>query len=428
MNQKRAKFLRLGLPVLVLLLAIGITMALFVFKQPPQKEQPQTLGPVVETMTVQRRSEPLEVHGYGSVMPARRAWIQTEVEGKIVELHPAVRPGGRVKAGELLVQVDPRVYRHQVAEAAGQLAQAESELALEEGRQDVAELDWEYYQQNVENEAPADRALALREPQMASARAQVQTAAAQLDRARLQLDKASIAAPFDGFIRQEDAEIGQLVSPQTQLIELIGDDVFWVEASLPVRQLDRLRIPGFNATPGQASRVRVIQELGERRIEREGRVSRLYGDLDENGSMARVLIEVEDPLRLPSAEAEPSETPELPLLLNAYVEVRIETPMERPLVEVPWSALREGNQVYVYREGKLHLQPVDIVWQTPEHFYVGDELQEDDRLVTSPLSNPVQGMKLRRAEEVERQRQQNQQGGPGQESGGQTSTSNASAS
>lgn len=410
MNQKRAKWLRWGLPILVLALAVGITMALFAFKQPPQQSEPKRLGPVVETTVVHREVRPLKVHGYGNVMPARRAWIHAEVEGKVVELNPAVRPGGRVEEGELLVQIDPRVYRYRLAEAEGQLAQAKAQLAQEEGRQDVAELDWEYYQENVEEQAQADRSLALRVPQMQSARAQVETAKAQRDRAQLQLEKTRIEAPFDGFIRQEQVGLGQLVTPQSQLVELIGNATFWVEASLPVKQLDRIHIPGFNTEAEQGSAVRVIQQLGAQRIERQGHVSRLYGDLDENGRMARILIEVDDPLRLDSTEAAAHETPALPLLLSAYVEVVIDTPAQENLVKVPWRALREGDEVYVFRDGKMQIQPIEIAWQTPEALYVAEGLQDGDRLVISPISNPVDGMKLRRAEQV----RQSQGGNTGQ--------------
>jgi thiamine monophosphate kinase len=47
------------------------------------------------------------------------------------------------------------------------------------------------------------------------------------------------------------------------------------------------------------------------------------------------------------------------------------------------------------QEDKLSIELVDIAWSTDEHVYVRNGMEAGDRIVTSDLGAPVEGMKLR---------------------------------
>ena len=79
----------------------------------------------------------------GSVEAARRVTLSPEVTGRIVEVNPAVMPGGSLEAGKLLVRLDDRDYRLAVDQAQAAVEARRSELKIEEGRAVVARREWD---------------------------------------------------------------------------------------------------------------------------------------------------------------------------------------------------------------------------------------------------------------------------------------------
>lgn len=63
--------------------------------------------------------------------------------------------------------------------------------------------------------------------------AQVAIAQADLDNARAQAAKTRISAPFSGTITNVDAKVGEIVSPNTPKLSMIGNDAFQIESYIP---------------------------------------------------------------------------------------------------------------------------------------------------------------------------------------------------
>ena len=109
--------------------------------------------------------------------------------------------------------------------------------------------------------------------------------------------------------------------------------------------------------------------------------------------MARLLIEVEDPLELNLPEEERNT---IPLLLGSYVEVSIQGQTLTDVIEIPSAAIRNGNQVYVMTpEDQLAIHTVDIAWRTQDTAIVQEGLSEGDQIIVSRVSAPIEGMPLR---------------------------------
>ena len=184
-----------------------------------------------------------------------------------------------VKAGQLLVQLDPRDYQVAVEQAHAQLAQAQADVnsahqqyvgAVATVRQAdaqnyLAQRNAQRYtqlrQQNVVSQSEFDQydasarsqaatvktdeaaaASALRA--IASREAQVQAAQAALDEAELNLSYTRITAPADGVIGNRSAQLGQRIQPGQSLMALTQNQL-WVTANFKETQLARMR-------PGQA--------------------------------------------------------------------------------------------------------------------------------------------------------------------------------
>lgn len=409
-GQHRHRRLASALIALLVLVVGGAVAAwLMLSAQPPAQGEQQVAGALVETITVQSRPQRLDLETQGTVLPARRVTVQPEVGGRLVWVNPDLKPGGVIEAGERLFQVDTRDYELAVSEARTAVQQAQAQLNLERGRQQVAEQEWEMFKDELAG-LPQNKALATRQPQLAQARANLAAARDRLRQAQLSLERTSISAPFDALIEEESAQLGQLVSPQTTVARLVGTDTFWLQVALPVDRLPFIDVPGLNAEQG--SPVEIRHEIGDRAIVREGRVARLYGNLNPEGRMARLLVEIPQPLRAGTAEND--QAGELPLLIDAYVTAIIRGDTVQGLVELPRRALREGNRVYVAGDdGELDIREVKIAWQQPRSVLVSEGLEGGERVVVSPLSPAYDGMALQLEGEQQEQVAEAEQAGGG---------------
>lgn len=375
-------------PFAVLSAGFGLA-ALSIWTRPtPERTEarPRVARVVVEPIEVGPR--PVEVSGTGTVIPARSVDLRSEVAGRVVAAHPALEPGGRLRRGRVAVRLDARDYRVRVTEAKAALQQARFEFELEEGRQVVARREFELL--GRDSTELGEASLALREPHLRNARAAVEGAEASLELAQTNLERTRIRVPFNAIVREESVERGLLVDRQTILARLVGTDRFWVRVSIPVAALEWVR---FEDAGGEATPVRVRQDLGQgRSVEKLGRLVRLLSDLDPRGRLARVLVAVDDPLDL----KKPPEQRE-PLLLDAFVEVRMRGRRLEEVATVPRRALREGDSVWIMApDDTLEIRSVSPAWKGPRTVYVRGELRAGERLVVSRIPTPVPGMQLRR--------------------------------
>jgi membrane fusion protein (multidrug efflux system) len=208
--------------------------------------------------------------------------ISSRINGTINAVY--VDNNQTVKAGQLLVQLDPNDYQVALEQARAQLEQAEADLnsarqqyvsAVATIRQDeaqnyLAQRNAQRYsqliKQNVVSQSEFDQYDATARAQdatvkrdqaaagsaqrtIASKEAQVKQAQANLDQARLNLSYTRIVAPANGIIGNRSAQLGQRVQPAQSLMALTQHQ-FWVTANFKETQLARMR-------PGQPATIRV---------------------------------------------------------------------------------------------------------------------------------------------------------------------------
>ncbi|MDF1743765.1 MAG: hypothetical protein P1V19_08720, partial [Gimesia sp.] len=93
-----------------------------------------------------------------------------------------------------------------------------------------------------------------------------------------------------------------------------------------------------------------------------------------------------------------------PLTRGMYVSIEIPLEGNVALLEIPETAVRPGNHVWVVREGKLHGEKIRVVDTSGEQLLVelgASGLKTGDQVVTSPLSVASEGMLVRRKGEAE---------------------------
>ena len=364
----------------------GIVVAglLFVSGGSAEKAVPEIKPLLVQTIAPQPEDLPIPVRGTGVVTPAKQVALMPQVAGKIVDTSPKLMPGGRFETGEVIARIDPRDYTAARDAAQSQAQRAELELALERGRGEVAEREWEMIAE--EGATPSD--LALRKPQYALAEQNVLAARGALVQAQLNVQRTRLTAPFNAVVVAENIDIGQVVGPASTAAVLVGTDQLWVTVSLPISEVDVLQFGD------EGSSAKVIQRLSDgRTVEHAGRALQLGGALDPATRLAQVTVGIDRPF-------DPEQSA-LPLLPGAYVEVIFEGLVASQVLRIPRAALYGGDTVWVADAGKLTSRLVDVAGGDVEAVLVSSGLQAGDAIITTSLSLPVEGMPVETTEDAQ---------------------------
>ena len=383
------KFLKFLLVIGLIGIGAGVLFVLVTSRPEPERKEPPDPSTVVRVTRAQPANEPITIRAMGTVIPARKVEVFPEVGGRIVKQNDDLVPGGRIQKGKLVVRIDPRDYNLALSQQSAAVTKAQMDLATEHARKEVAEREWALIADEVEP-SEAGKKLALREVQLETAEASLKSAKSGLSKARLARSRTTIKAPFNALVTEEYVDKGQLVGPGTRIATLVDADAFWVRVSVPVDRLPWITLPDQKGDGGSPARITQRVAAGVE-VVREGRVVKLLGDLEPQGKMARLLVEVRDPLGLETEDG----GAQLPLLLGAYVNVDIEGPALDNVIALPRPVLRDNDRVWLKQDGKLVIRDVDVIWTTEDQIFVRADLTLESDVVISRIDAPVAGMPLR---------------------------------
>ncbi len=378
----------LNLVLSIALIAAGIAGAAYISKTAPKarKRPPVKILPLVQVIKVHPDEERILVPAMGTVIAAREIVLESRVAGEIVSIHPEFTVGGYLKKGSEILQIDPQDYKLALTLAKARVKDAESKLKILEAEAAAAKDEWREINRNrtgkkINEPSP----LLIKKPQLNAAQAMLVAEKADVKMAQLNLARTKISAPFNAIVRAKHVDIGSQVSGQDRLAELVGTDEYWIQASMPVDRLNWIMIPLNSGESG--SKVRIFYRNG---IELSGTVIKLLGELGAEGRMARVLVEVKDPLGFKSSGKKHP-----PLLIGEYVRIEIEGQQLKNVYRIPRSALRDNTRIWlVSNDGKLEIRDVETLWRDAQTVLLTDGLQPAEQLIVSDLSKPVNGMQL----------------------------------
>jgi membrane fusion protein (multidrug efflux system) len=168
--------------------------------------------------------------------------LSAKIDGYVREL--PVADNQSVKAGDLLVVIEPSDYQAQLAAAQAALAQAEGQLAAQRASRAQAAADLErsrrLHEQGFLSSAGWDAAVAAARQTGGgedAAQASVRAAQAQIDSATLNLQRTRVVAPIDGVVGDRQVQVGQLVREGSPLMAVVPLQQVYVVANFKETQI-----------------------------------------------------------------------------------------------------------------------------------------------------------------------------------------------
>lgn len=169
--------------------------------------------PEVRYIVAQPTNVPVYEEWVGTMDGLVNAQIRAQVTGYLQTLNYA--EGSRVKAGDLLFQIDARPFQ-------AALDQAEAKLAQDKAQLEKTELDVKRYTPLAKEQAISEETAINAVQANLAAKAQVQADEAALESARLNLGWTRITSPVDGVAGIALAQIGDLAGPSGPLLTTVS--------------------------------------------------------------------------------------------------------------------------------------------------------------------------------------------------------------
>ena len=335
-------------------------------------------APRVEVVTPKVMSSDHAIVLSGSVRPLEETVIYPRANGYIAKW--LVDIGDKVKAAQVLAEIETPELDQELDQARAQLAQAAAGVTQADANRGFSEANLERFKQLVPAGVASQQDLDKTQAQSVvdSASVKVAHAAVAVQEANIrrlmQLKSfAHVQAPFAGTITARNVERGALVSAGN------ATPLFKVAATDPVRVL--VQVP-------QDVAAGIRNELDARVTTREfggrvfaGKVTRSAGALDQ--ATRTMLVEV----RVPNPQNE--------LLSGMYAEVALTLPSSHRVFEIPATALindAKGLRVAVVdSDNKLRLVPIAIERDTGATVQVSSGLDADARVVKLSSAELVDG-------------------------------------
>ena len=362
----------------MILIAAGAIMFLMIMLRPdPVQDVLPPQAPFARTSTITAATGPTPVYGAGTVRPIAEISIAPQVGGRVDSVASAFRSGGRVAAGQPLFWIEPDDYQYQVQEAEANLAARQVALLEETERAAIARTQYELYAEGRSDATPSP--LALREPQLEAAIAAVKRDSARLASARLALSRTVITAPFNGFVRQEHVDEGQIVAPGQPVGQLFASDA--VEVVVPLSDEDAALIPNLWGS-GRGARAVVTLQQGAARYERTGYVDRAEAFLDAQTRTVDVIVRVPRPF---SAGAPP-------LLVGEFVEVVIDGREAENQFSLTRPALHPDNEVWLVEDDQVRIVHVEVLQRAGDAVIVTGPLTDGATAITGGIQFAIDGM------------------------------------
>jgi membrane fusion protein, multidrug efflux system len=303
---------------------VGAAVLLAACSKPAPPEEPVRAVKVITVGTNAFSSS----HEYaGEVRAQVESRLGFRVAGKIIKRQAEL--GQRVKAGQVLANLDPQDYKLAADAARAQVAAAAT-------NRDLAAADFKRYRELKEQNFISGAELERRETTLKAAQAQLEQAQSQLAVQGNQANYAALVADVSGVVTAIEAEPGQVVTAGAPVVRIAADGVRDVVFSVPEDKVAAIKV-------GSPVSIRVWSQTAEL----TGKVREVAASNDPVTRTYTVKVSVD-------AKEPP------PLGATVYVVPQAGSVVGAPVIKLPTTALRQEGKataVWVVDKATMTVKP-----------------------------------------------------------------------
>ena len=389
---ERSKFKPFLLGLAIIFGAIAIVVALKALKPETEKEETSKPPLVVRTVAAEHKEQIVFANFQGEVRAKTDIELVTQVAGKVMSVSEKFIEGGEFKAGETLLQIDDSDYQVALKSAKASVASAQVDVDIELATAATNAREWKELQGRPISEA---NPLRLNKPQIDRAKARLDAAKAELAAAELNYQRTKISAPFDGRIMAKSAELGQFLSRGSSIGRVFATETMEVRIPMTDVQISELGLKlGYSARAENSDGLPalVTTVFGSEQRLWNGFVRSVDASVDSTTRLLFATVVVDKPFDQQSDDS-------IPLIPGLFVDVQLASPEKMVGLEIPRTALRNGNQVYVYKDDKLEFKTVKTLFTSFDKVIISDdsaaELALGDLVITTPVPGAHKGMLIK---------------------------------
>lgn len=365
---------QIAIPIIILAVGVGAYLGFSSMKKPPAEKLKRDTTPIVSIHEISLSSMLLNVQSHGVVKPKYETELVAQVSGELVELSEHFVRGAFIKKGDVLAKIDPSDYQAALIDAEATLASAKASLHQEVAQGKVAEKEWN----RITESSPTE--LSLRKPQLAKELANVKAAEAKVLLAKRNLERTEIKAPYDALIENRLLGLGAYISKGNPLGKVLSTESAEVRLPVAENQLPFLNEQGLHAN------VILKGSFAGEETDWQAQIVRLEGVVDSKSRMNYLVAEIQDPYALTSANKA--------IRFGSYVNAEISGKNIDNAASIPRYLLSDHGVPLLDSDNKLRFVKVDIIRHDGKNVIVSNGLVAGDKLITSALDYPLNGMQL----------------------------------
>jgi multidrug efflux system membrane fusion protein len=334
-------------------------------------------GPVVIPVVAARAHKGdigVYINGLGAVTPIYTVTVRSRVDGELMQVH--YKEGDSVRAGDPLVEIDPRPYEVQLEQAQGQLVK--DQAALNNARVDLAR-----YQTLVPKNAVPEQQLATQQATVQQCEAAVKIDQGQIDSAKLNLVYCHITAPISGRVGLRLLDPGNIVHASDTNGLLVITQMTPISVIFTIAE-DQLPSVFQKMRAGQRLRVDAYDREMKAKIA-QGWLATLDNQIDQTTGTVKLRANFENK--------------DGALFPNQFVNARLLLEEKRGVTLVPTAAVQRNSQTtYVFLvkpDSTVTVRPVTLGTTEGDNSEITSGAAPGDVVVMTGVDKLQEGSKVR---------------------------------